>query len=130
MKNTIKIIGYGLIIWLVPFIAGFTMYSPDGVLAVDIFLFKTIMIVISSLVGITFSVKYFHGISSNYLTNDLIIGLSWLFISWIFDYFILLPMAKMAINTYIIQIGPRYLVILFTTVSMGYLLSKKLQDNH
>lgn len=48
MKKYPKNILYGFFAWLIPFVASFFFYTREGELTIDIFLFKSIMIVVGS----------------------------------------------------------------------------------
>jgi len=39
---------YGFLAWLIPFVASLFFYTREGELTIDIFLFKSIMIVVGS----------------------------------------------------------------------------------
>ncbi len=51
---------YGFLVWLVPFATAIPFYSRDGELVIDVFLFKSIMIVVGSLIGAFLLVRYFR----------------------------------------------------------------------
>jgi hypothetical protein len=119
MKKMIKLIGFGVLTWLVPFVIGFFFYTPDGKLAIDKFLFKSIMIVVSSINGAFLLVIYFKKIDESYRKVGLFVGIVWLAINWGLDLLVLLPMAKMSLPVYFAEIGLRYLVIPVISIGMG-----------
>jgi len=123
MKSIKKTLIYGLLTWLIPFIIAIPFYSRDGQPLIDIFLFKTIMIVVSSIAGAIFLILYFKKVTEDYLREGLVIGLIWLAINWILDFIVLIPMAKMDIGTYFAQIGLRYLTIPIFSITIGFLLN-------
>ena len=125
MKKIFKIVGFGLLTWLVPFIVSFFFYSRIGLPLVNVFLIKTIMLVIGSFVGILLLVIYFRGITNHYLREGIMVGFSWLSINWLLDFVILLPLAKINITIYLSQTGLRYLTIPILSIAMGYLLKTK-----
>jgi len=117
---------FGLLTWLIPFLLSFLFYSENGSLLIDIFLFKSIMIVVSGLVGVSLLVIYFKDIQKDYLTEGIFLGISWLIINLLLDILILIPMSGMTYLDYISQIGLRYLIIPTISISMGFLLKLKL----
>jgi len=125
MKKIFKIIGFGIITWLIPFIASFFLYSRTGTPVVNVFLVKTIMIVLGAFAGVLLLVIYFRGIEKNYLKEGIIVGLTWLVINWLLDFIILLPLAKVNIAIYFFQTGLRYLMIPIISIGIGYLLKTK-----
>ncbi len=125
MKKALEILLYGIIIWIIPFITGFFFYTPEGQLSVDIYLFKTIMILIGNLTGVILLVIYLKKLNENFLKESILIGLVWLLINYILDFIVLIPMSKMGIGDYFIQIGLRYLLLPITSIAFGYVLDKK-----
>jgi Na+/proline symporter len=123
MKSIKKTLLYGFLVWLLPFAVAIPFYSRDGQPLIDIFLLKSIMIIVGSVAGAVFLILYFKKVTENYLREGLIIGLIWLAINWILDFIILVPMANMDIGTYFAQIGLRYLTIPIFSVTIGLLLN-------
>ncbi|OYD15053.1 hypothetical protein CH333_06690 [candidate division WOR-3 bacterium JGI_Cruoil_03_44_89] len=66
MKKLLKIVGFAILLWLIPFVVSCFFYSRTGEPLFDIFLIKTIMIVLSSVLGAVLLVIYFKGITRNY----------------------------------------------------------------
>ena len=100
MNKTLRNILYGILAWLIPFVSAFFFYSKEGGLIIDIFFFKTIMIVVGSIVGAFLLVSYFKRISANYLMEGIILGITWFIINVVLDMLILIPMSGMALPDY------------------------------
>lgn len=124
------IIFYGFLTWLIPFIVAMFFYTPGGELLIDIFAFKTIMIIVSSLCATVLLVLLFLTIFNNFLKEGIIIGFVWLILNWVLDALILLPMNGMDLTTYFPQIGLRYLVIPVTAIGFGFVIEKKVSHFH
>jgi uncharacterized membrane protein YpjA len=125
MNKTLRNILYGFLAWLIPFISAFFFYSKEGGLAIDIFLFKTIMIVVGSIVGAFLLVSYFKRLRANYLMEGIIVGITWFVISILLDIFILIPMSEMSLPSYFTEIGLRYLVMPVMSIMVGAALENK-----
>ncbi|MCK5290160.1 MAG: hypothetical protein KAJ56_04365 [Candidatus Aenigmarchaeota archaeon] len=125
MQKTGHIILYGFLIWLIPFVTSFFFYGPENTLIIDLIFFKTIMIVVGSLVGVCLAVKYFSLLSENYYTAGIGAGIMWFSISILLDYIVLLPISQMHFNDYMLEIGLRYLMIPIITIGMGFVLDLK-----
>ena len=125
MKNIVRILLLGLLTWVVPFFAGFFFYDRTGQLAVDIYLFKSIMIIVGGLIGSVAIAVFFKKIHSQFIKQAIIAGFSWFVINILFDILFLLPMSKMNMDDYIAQIGLRYLFIPIMCILCGYLLNTK-----
>jgi uncharacterized membrane protein YpjA len=124
MKRILKIVGFGFLTWLIPFVVSCFLYSREGEPLINIFLIKTIMIVLFSILGALLLVIYFHRVNTGYLKEGIIVGIVWLVINWVLDLVVLVPMAKMGIGTYFAQIGLRYLMIPTMSIAIGYSIEK------
>lgn len=124
-KKIFKIVWMGVVIWLVPFVMAFGFYDRSGQLTISHDLFKSLMIVISSIVGCFAIVRYFKGIQKDFAREGWIIGVAWLLINWLLDVCILVPMAKMPLADYVTAIGMRYLQIPVICAAVGMLLQFK-----
>ncbi len=124
-KKYLSVFGYGFLIWFVPFVTSIFFYAKDGSLSIDFITFKTIMLLVSSLIGAWCMFRYFKRCQHNYLSEGVTIGLGWLAIQWLFDFLVLIPMGNIPISTYFLTIGLRYLMIPVTCFTTGALLELK-----
>ncbi|WP_321417775.1 hypothetical protein [uncultured Methanomethylovorans sp.] len=126
MKNKyLKNIIYGFLSWLIPFVASLFFYTKEGVLIVDIFLFKSIMIVVGSISAGFLLVSYFKNINAEYYKEGIVVGFTWFAINILLDLLILVQMSGMSITDYFSQIGLRYIVIPVMTITIGAALKNK-----
>lgn len=124
MDRRLKMALFGIIAWLVPFVSSIGFYKRDGTLGVDIFLFKTIMILIGTATAAILLIRYFKGMKENQLREGIVLGISWFAISIVLDFLILLPLSSLDPISYMYQIGLRYLAMPMMTITVGYLLEK------
>jgi len=125
MKKYIRIALYGFLAWLIPFISAFFFYTREGKLNIDIFLFKTIMIIVGSITGAILLVSYFKKINANYLKEGIFVGVIWFAINILLDLLVLIPMSGMSLSDYFTQIGLRYLVMPAMSIAVGAALANK-----
>ncbi len=125
LNKYLKNILYGFLAWLIPFVASFFFYTREGKLTIDIFLFKSIMIVVGSISAAILLVLYFRKINGDYLKEGIIVGLTWLGINVLLDLLVLIPMSGMSIADYFTQIGIRYLVIPVMSITVGAALENR-----
>ncbi len=125
MKSIKKNILYGLFVWVIPFVTSFAFYSQNGELTIDKIFFKTIMIIIGTLVGVFLIVKYFKSVENNFLKEGILLGISWLLINWVLDFIVLIPMADISYSTYFTEIGLRYLTFPIISIGIAYILKHK-----
>ena len=95
MNKYLKMGLFGLLTWLIPFVVGFLFYSPQGDLLVDALVFKSVMVVVSSITGALLLVLYFKKVTTKYLSEGIVVGLVWLILNLILDLVVLVPMAGM-----------------------------------
>jgi len=124
MKKYLKIVLFGFLTWVIPFVISFFFYTKEGQAAIDLFLFKSIMIVVGSITGATLLVIYFKKLTGNYLQEGILIGTAWFLINIILDILVLLPMSKMPLGMYFSTIGLRYLIIPVMSIAIGYVAEK------
>ena len=122
MKNVLRVLLLGLITWIVPFVAGFLFFDQTGQLGIDVYLFKTIMIIVGGLIGSVAIIAYFKRQNIYFLKHGILIGFVWFAMNIILDIFILIPISDMSLHEYFNQIGLRYLLIPIMCVLCGYLL--------
>jgi uncharacterized membrane protein YpjA len=125
MNKHIRNILYGFLAWLIPFVTSFFFYTREGVLTIDVFLFKTIMIVIGSTSAAFLLISYFKKIDTRYLKEGIIVGSTWFGINILLDLLVLIPMSGMSVADYFTQIGLRYLVMPVMSIMVGASLANK-----
>ncbi len=125
MNKNIRNILYGFLAWLIPFVTSIFFYTREGVLTIDVFLFKTIMIVVGSTSAAFLLVSYFKKIDTRYLKEGIIVGLTWFGINILLDLLVLIPMSGMSVADYFMQIGLRYLVMPVMSIMVGASLANK-----
>ncbi|MBN2121995.1 hypothetical protein JW721_02975 [Candidatus Micrarchaeota archaeon] len=114
-----KLLLFGAISWLVPFVLAFAFYTPEGELAINISTFKAIMVISGGIVGAILFVKYFKGVKSAYLKEGAIAGGAWLAINLLLDILTLVMAFGMSLGDYLSQIGLSYLMIPIMGIAMG-----------
>jgi hypothetical protein len=114
-----KAIGYGLLVWLGPFVVAFAIFPIHQSSRP---LFESIMAVAVCSTAVAFGILYLKDISKNIVNEGIKIGILWLIISVLVDAPLMLvggPM-KMSITGYIADIGLTYLCIPVITWGLSY----------
>lgn len=119
-----RVLGFGFLVWLVPFVAAFGFYSPEGKLQGDFFVFKVTMILVGSTTGCFLLFLLSKRISRPAFPIFFWVGLVWLLENWVLDYFILLPMNHLALKDYFVQIGLGYLTMVIISSTVGAAIDK------
>ena len=126
MNKYVKIVIFGILLWLIPFFVGFLFFDQEGNLIISEIFFKSIMIVVGSLFGVIFGVTYFMDIEENHLKEGVIHGIVWLIINWVSDIImVFIGFFPLSIHKYFSDIGLRYLTIPIYTIGIGYVLKQK-----
>ncbi|CAG0972211.1 hypothetical protein METP2_01461 [Methanosarcinales archaeon] len=125
MNKYVRNVLYGFLAWLIPFVVSIFFYSREGKLTIDIFFFKSIMIVVGSFSAAILLISYFRNINVDYLKEGIIVGLMWFGINIVLDLLILIPMSGMSIINYFMQIGLGYLAIPAMSIAVGTALENK-----
>ncbi|PWR72722.1 hypothetical protein [Methanospirillum lacunae] len=118
MRDNVRILLYGFLTWLIPFLLSIPFYSGGG-LQIDQQLFKSIMIVAGALTGAALIIHLFSVMTMEYQTAGYVTGVAWLLINWGLDIVILIPLSGLDFISYTFQIGLRYLVIPVMTIMAG-----------
>ena len=120
----LKRFAYGAILWLIPYVTAIPL-SP--LMQSDNVFFKTIMIVVGSFVGALLTALYFKDVKEDFLREGLLLAVAWLAVNWLLDFAALLPFTKQPIPRYFLEIGFRYVAMVWPTVAVGWVLSRKLE---
>jgi len=125
MNKKLKIVGYGVLVWLIP-----TLISILIFLLGAINLFETISPVAITTTVVLFSYFYLKNIDANFIKEGVVIGLSWAIISIILDLLMIMAgITQLSLTSYAVYVGPLYLVVPAITIGFGYLLDFKLEGN-
>jgi hypothetical protein len=120
MDKNLRIFFYGFLVWLIPFLVSWPLYSPKGEPLYDLQVIKSFLIVVGSLVGALLAIRYFRDTEKDFAKEGAILGFSWLVINSVLDIIVLVYLLKgMDILTWAGQIGIRYLVMPIMTIAMG-----------
>lgn len=124
MNKNLKIIIFGLLIWLIPTIISF-LISYLNILS----LFDIIVAVVVAATVIGFSYLYFKDIDGNFVREGIIIGVIWVLVSIILDLvLIIVGVTKLSLANYAIYVAPVYIIIPAITIGFGLYKDQNKQD--
>ena len=123
MSRHLKLVGFGILTWLIPFVVSVFIVQLHETQRP---LFESIMAVVVTLSAVAFGNLYLRKVESGFLQQGIVIGVTWLVINILIDLplFSAGPMA-MPLGDYISDIGITYLIIPVVTVGLGWLLAKQ-----
>jgi hypothetical protein len=116
--NKKRVVGYGFLSWLVPFVASFLFFGKGGHPVLPLDLIKSIMILIGASFGGVLLVRLFKEFPAS-LESGIAIGSLWFLMNILLDLSILVPMTRMNLREYFSGIGLRYLLIPIMAGAMG-----------
>lgn len=124
MNKYVKLVGFGFLIWLIPFLVSFVIFPLRNA---NRPLFESVMPVILVLTVMIISVLFFKKIEKESLKEGLIAGVLWFALSLAIDLMLFMPASpmQMSFSDYMMDIGLTYLIILMIPISIGALVSKK-----
>ena len=125
MKKYLRNALYAFLAWLIPFVVSIFFYTREGKLTINVFLFKSIMVVVGTISGAFLLVSYFKKIDGNYLKEGIIVGVVWFGLNILLDLVVLIPMSGMSIPDYFAQIGLRYIAMPAMSIMVGAALENK-----
>lgn len=128
-RSLLLSVWYAFLVWLIPFVASFVFYSPDGKLREDVSLltFKKVMMVVSQIASSALLVRFFrYKPSSNRSApsgrEGAAHGVVWAGVNWLLDIVVLVPMMGVSVQQYWNEIGLGYLVIPIQMATLGHLI--------
>lgn len=124
MKSIKKVLLYGFLIWLTPFIISFFIFPLK---TSNPALFESIMPLVLTICVVFFTGLYFRRMDDNLHKESIKLGVIWFSISLIIDLILFLPASPMHMDfsTYMQDIGLTYLIIPTITIGFGYMIEKK-----
>ena len=128
MKNkNLAIVIYGFLSWLLPFVFSFFFFSKSGTLTIDYDLFKSIMSVFGTGVGLYLLALYFKKFPKlkTPLREGLVVGLTWFVLNVVLDLLVLVKGFHMPLQTWVNGVGVRYLLIIVSSACVGWMFQKK-----
>ncbi len=124
MNKYLKIILFGVLVWLVPFVVSFFIYPLK---TSENPLFESIMSLILTVIVVVLAYFYLKTLESNFIKEGVTIGTAWFVINIAIDLVMFLPPSpmQMSLVNYLMDIGITYLIIPVVTIGMGCLAANK-----
>lgn len=101
-----RIVGYGVVVWLVPFAVSFILF---GVREANRALFESLITVVGVAVAVAASLHFFRSLGGVRLASGVAVGFAWAAISVVIDLPIFLFVFQMPLADYAADIALTYL---------------------
>jgi len=120
MNKYLKIVLFGVLVWLVPFAVSFFIYPLK---TAGNPLFESIMPLVITIMVVSLAYLYLKNIESGFVREGLLIGFVWLIINLSIDFVLFLPPSPMQMSfvDYMGDIGITYLMIPVITMGLAYM---------
>lgn len=126
MYSPRKAIFFGLLVWLIPFIVAFSIFS---IRQSQRALFESIMPVVVALAVVVFGGLYFRHVKTSFLREGVCLGLVWLAISVLIDVPLMVsPPINMPLSEYAADVGLTYLIMPIITIGLGWVIANRVHD--
>lgn len=127
MKKEIltRLVGLGVLSWLIPFAVSFMFFKPGGELLVPYATFKSSIMAVGVLSGSYLLFQFFKAVDAEFVKYGVLVGIIWLLLNLLLDILVLVPMMKSTLSEYFTTIGIGYISIPAVSIAMGYLLQQK-----
>jgi len=124
MNKYLKIIIFGFLVWLVPFVVSFFIYPLK---TAGNPLFESIMPLTLTVIVVALAYLYLKNIETGFIKEGVVIGVIWFVINIAIDLVMFLPPSpmQMTLNNYMMDIGITYLMIPVITTGMGFMAENK-----
>ena len=124
INKNLKIVLFGLLVWLIPFMVSFFIYPLKTPMYSW---FESIMSVLIAVAAVIFSYFYFKDIGANFVREGVVTGIVWFIIAIVIDLVMFMPASPMHMNftEYMMTVGVKYLIIPVVTIGSGYLAQNK-----
>ncbi|HEY0798384.1 MAG TPA: hypothetical protein VGD50_04495 [Candidatus Baltobacteraceae bacterium] len=113
------LIGFGVISWVVPFVASFALYPIKGA---NEPLFETIVSIIILATAGALGRLWYRSVPPVHIGDGFALGIAWLLINVVLDQLMLLSIFgtnRMSLGVYLTQVGLKYLIIPFVLVALA-----------
>lgn len=115
LKNDLKIITFGFMVWLIPTIVTYITSFTSG-----LYLFEIISTLSIAITVIIFAYLYFKDLDSHFIRDGIIMGMIWIIISIVLDIvLVLLGITKLTLSQYLFYVAPIYIIIPAVTIGFG-----------
>lgn len=122
MSHFSRVMTYGLISWMVPFLVSMAFAGRGGYIQGDYAVFRTTMFIASTFTTAVLLAAHFRHITRKYLREGILVGAVWLEINLSLDFMIVVPRSGLGMMTYLTQVGVDYVGIPVLAVLVGYFL--------
>lgn len=119
-RQAFLLLGLGVLSWLIPFLVSVPLISPSGDPIIDVFAFKTLMILVGGAVGAVLFAYYIPRLGENYLVGTITAGVVWFVINVGLDLIVLVALLGRPAEEWVVGTGAQCLLLPIQAAAIGF----------
>ena len=121
MNKNLKIVNYGLLVWLIPSLVSVTSAFFSGAMNV----FEIVSATAIAVTVIVFSYLYLNSLNASFVKEGVLIGISWLILSIVLDLILITAgISQLNLTNYAMYVAPMYIIIPAVTIGLGLYMNR------
>ena len=125
MSHVIRVVAYGVLIWMLNFSASMIFAGSDGFVHGDYTQFRAVMFMTNTLSAACLLALHFRHVKRNVLREGILVGTVWLEINLSLDFLVVVPRSGLGIIDYLTQIGIDYIGIPVLAILVGFVMTSR-----
>lgn len=125
MSHVIRVVAYGVLIWMLNFSASMIFAGSDGFVHGDYTQFRAVMFMTNTLSAACLLALHFRHVKRSFLREGILVGTVWLEINLSLDFLVVVPRSGLGIIDYLTQIGIDYIGIPVLAILVGFVMTSR-----
>ncbi|MFT3670840.1 hypothetical protein [Aestuariivirga sp.] len=125
MSHVIRVVAYGVLIWMLNFSASMIFAGSDGFVHGDYTQFRAVMFMTNTLSAACLLALHFRHVKRSFLREGILVGTVWLEINLSLDFLVVVPRSGLGIIDYLPQIGIDYIGIPVLAILVGFVMTSR-----
>lgn len=125
MSHVIRVVAYGVLIWMLNFSASMIFAGSDGFVHGDYTQFRAVMFMTNTLSAACLLALHFRHVKRNFLREGILVGTVWLEINLSLDFLVVVPRSGLGVTGYLTQIGIDYIGIPVLAILVGFVMTSR-----
>lgn len=125
MSHVIRVVAYGVLIWMLNFSASMIFAGSDGFVHGDYTQFRAVMFMTNTLSAACLLALHFRHVKRSFLREGILVGTVWLEINLSLDFLVVVPRSGLGVTGYLTQIGIDYIGIPVLAILVGFVMTSR-----
>ena len=119
-RQAFLLLGLGVLSWLHPFLVSVPLISPEGGPIIDVFAFKTLMLLVDGVVGAVLFAYHVPRLGENYLVGTITADVVWFVLNVGLDLIVLVALLGRPAEEWVVGTGAQYLLLPIQAAAIGF----------